>query len=107
MMGELLGGDPVGGPSELRKHLRREFSRRAWIDVGKGAAPLLCMVYDISDTGVGIRLATDDPFPAQFNLLFNPTGRPGRRCRVVWQDGHRIGCDFVGREPLKKRKLFG
>jgi hypothetical protein len=45
--------------SELRKHPRKHYGRPAWIDVGDGS-PRLCMVYDLSETGVGIRLATDE-----------------------------------------------
>jgi hypothetical protein len=90
--------------SELRKHPRKHYGRPAWIDVGDGS-PRLCMVYDLSETGVGIRLATDETPPAQFTLLFTRTGRPSRRCRVLWQDGHRIGCEFVDRVLLNKRKL--
>jgi PilZ domain len=89
--------------SELRKYTRRQYGRPAWIDVGNGAALRLCKVFDISETGVGIRLATDDALPAQFTLLFTPKGLPGRRCRVVWQNGHHLGCEFVGRAPLKER----
>lgn len=97
----------VTGGQNLRKDPRRQYGRPAWIDVGKGAGLLLCLVYNISDTGVGMRLATDDTLPAQFTLLFTPTGRPGRRCRVVWQDGHRLGCEFVERKPFSKRNLVG
>lgn len=90
--------------SELRKNPRKHFGRPAWIDVGKGVPLLLCVVYDVSDTGAGMKLSTEDTLPAKFSLLFSPTGRPGRRCRVVWQDGHRVGCEFVERVPFKKRK---
>ena len=55
----------VTGGQNLRKDLRRQYGRPAWLDVGKGAGLLLCLVYDISDTGVGMRLATDDTLPAQ------------------------------------------
>jgi len=88
--------------AELRKYQRKHYGRPAWIDIGKATALRLCRVYDISETGAGITLATDDALPEQFTLLFTPNGRPGRRCRVVWQDGHRLGCEFVGRAPLKK-----
>jgi hypothetical protein len=88
---------------ELRKHPRRHYGRTAWIDFGKGAPLLLCRIYDISETGAGMTLATDDTLPSKFTLLFTPTGRPGRRCRVVWQDGHRLGCEFVERVPLKRQ----
>jgi len=86
---------------ELRKYPRRHYGRPAWLDVGSGAELVLCLVYDISETGAGIKLSCDDTLPAQFTLLFSPTGRPGRRCRVVWQNGHQLGCEFVGRKPLK------
>lgn len=96
----------VTGDQNLRKDPRRQYIRPAWIDVGNGVALRLCRVADISETGAGISLATDDTLPAQFTLLFTPTGRPGRRCRVVWQDGHRLGCEFVERKPFSKRKLL-
>ena len=88
--------------AELRKYQRKHYGRPAWIDIGKATALRLCRVYDISETGAGLTLATDDALPEKFTLLFTPNGRPGRRCRVVWQDGHRLGCEFVGRAPLKK-----
>lgn len=85
------------GGSELRRNRRRTFNRAAWIDIGGGAPLRLCMVHDISDSGAGITLAADEKLPREFILLFSPRGRPGRRCRLVWQDGHRTGCTFTAR----------
>jgi hypothetical protein len=57
---------------ELRKQPRKAYGRSAWIDAGSGDVLLECVVYDISDTGAGVKLASDATLPAQFTILFTP-----------------------------------
>jgi hypothetical protein len=55
------------------------------------------MINDLSESGAGITLSTDDKVPEEFILLFSPRGIVGRRCRLAWQDGHNLGCKFTHR----------
>lgn len=92
-----MGTEKVGNQTDKRKARRRTFGRPGWIDIGGGTPLRLCMINDLSDTGAGITLATEDNLPREFILLFSPRGRVGRRCRLVWQTGHRMGCLFTHR----------
>jgi PilZ domain len=85
------------GQTELRRHPRRPFSRLGWIDVGRGAALRLCTINDLSETGAGISLQSEEELPVQFDLFFAPRRGVGRRCRVVWKSGHEVGCKFTHR----------
>jgi hypothetical protein len=88
-------------PVHLAAKFRNDSSRRllrqiAWIDAGGNTALRECILYNISDRGAGIILASHETLPAEFILLFSPNGRPGRHCRLAWQDGNKIGCEFEG-----------
>lgn len=45
----------------------------------------------------GVRLVVDEPHTVrrQFSLLLKRDAVPGKRCRVVWRDGHEIGAEFI------------
>lgn len=83
--------------AERRKHARYAFSRVGWIDIGKGRPLILCMINDLSDTGARITIPSAQNLPKEFILLFTPQRGVGRRCRLIWQAGHDIGCKFTHR----------
>jgi PilZ domain len=81
--------------AELRKHPRKQIHHAAWIYLG-GDTPLRsCTIYDISNTGVRITLATEEEIPAEFTLLLTADGRARRRCSVIWRDGFNVGAEFI------------
>lgn len=74
--------------NELRKSPRFELHYLAQIDTD-GAAPLTCMICDISAEGAKLTLPGDHPIPDEFTLLFR------RRCRIVRHYDGQIGVKFV------------
>jgi PilZ domain-containing protein len=80
--------------AKFRDSARRGLNQTAWIHCGDNAALRECMLHNISEQGAGIILASDETMPVEFFLLFSPSGRPGRHCRLAWQDGNKIGCEF-------------
>jgi hypothetical protein len=82
------------GP-ERRKHPRKTIIDTAWIASQDGTPPRVCVVWDISQGGARLTLASDEALPDQFILLESRGDTNGRRCRVVWRSPEHIGIQFL------------
>ena len=67
-----------------------ELHHLAQIECDAPAAPLTCIIWDISAEGANLTVADERQIPDEFTLLFR------RRCRVVHHGDGRIGVRFVG-----------
>jgi hypothetical protein len=68
--------------------------RTAEVLVGSNELPILCVIWDMSESGA--RLAVARPLlnlPPSFTLLLE--GKVQRKCEVVWTDTRDIGVRFV------------
>ena len=74
--------------------VRRKTQQDAWIAIDGSFAVRHCVVLDVSDSGIKLRL--DDPdFAAQrFELKFARAGK-GRHCKTVWRKGRELGATFL------------
>jgi hypothetical protein len=74
---------------------RKKVGSDAWIRSDVGFSMRKCVIADISDGGV--RLKVDDPkgVSSQFVLLNSREAMQGRRCRVKWRNGSQIGAEFL------------
>lgn len=79
---------------DLRKATRKALGADAWIRLGSGFAVRACKVTDVSDTGVQITVLDAQPLPNEFTLLMSRNAT-GRRARVKWRRGAKIGAEFV------------
>lgn len=74
--------------SERRKGIRHDLHYLAQIDRGGGAAPLSCIISDISVGGAKLTVGAQE-VPEEFTIVFR------RRCRVVRRSDGQIGVQFV------------
>lgn len=79
---------------DQRKATRKKVGANAWIRLGGGFATRPCSVTDISDTGVQITVLDAEPLPNEFSLLMS-RGGAGRRARVKWRRGSKVGAEFI------------
>jgi hypothetical protein len=63
--------------------------------VDNGFAMRACTVVDLSATGVQITLDASEKIPSEFTFVISKTAGPGRRARVKWRRGSRVGAEFL------------
>ena len=79
---------------DKRKAKRRPMRRTAEVLFGPNELPILCVIWDMSESGA--RLAAARPLmnlPPSFTLLLE--GKVQRKCEVVWTDARYVGVKFV------------
>jgi PilZ domain len=80
---------------EFRNSPRKDSASNAWIRLEEGFAVRPCTVVDLSDTGVQIVIDGTGSVAGVFSLLLTRSAGAGRRCRVKWRRGSRIGAEFL------------
>lgn len=83
------------GRRENRKARRIKSGSVAWIRLDEGFAVRRCKVVDVSDTGVQINMDRPEAVAGVFRLLLTRTAGTGRRCKVKWRRGTKIGAQFL------------
>jgi len=82
-------------PEERRREPRRPLYRVARIQLGNGALPRECVVMDISDGGVRLRVDGFD-VPDEFVLLLSGhLITEESKYKVVWRLDQEIGAKFM------------
>ena len=79
---------------ESRAAKRMAVSQDAWIKLGGGFAVRSCKIVDWSQSGVRLRLSTDEALPSTFQVLFS-RGAAGRACRLKWRRGKEVGAEYI------------
>ena len=82
------------GP-ERRKHPRKTVIDTAWIDAQDGTPPHVCVLWNISEGGARLTLASEETLSDEFILLRFRGDTKGRRCGVVWRSPEHIGIKFL------------
>jgi hypothetical protein len=82
-----------------RKAPRRQLRYTAWISPGPKKLQG-CVVADISDFGARLHVENSKTVPDGFVLLLSASGKPKRKCRVIWRKGAQIGVEFE--KPLSR-----
>ena len=62
------------------------------LDPGKGASPFTCFVWDISESGIRLKLSERRPLPPVVHILI---GNVRKAAKVVWQKGDQVGLQFL------------
>jgi PilZ domain len=83
--------------TERRKSERLAVRASAKILLRDSAAPLDCVVTNVSDGGARLHLRGAD-LPDVFSLQFADGKR--RDCRVVWRQGAEIGVSFIDKPQV-------
>ena len=84
---------------DKRKAQRRQLRYTAWISLGPKKLQG-CVVSDISDSGARLDVENSKTVPISFVLLLSRSGKPKRKCRLVWRKGAQIGVEFE--KPLSR-----
>jgi hypothetical protein len=79
--------------ADKRKAQRRQLRYTAWISLGPKKLQG-CVVADVSDVGARLGVENSKTVPNNFVLLLSASGKPKRKCRVVWRKGAEIGVEF-------------
>jgi len=78
---------------ERRTELRQHTNIRGLARYGASSHEKPCTVSDLSRGGAGLTFASTFGVPRQFQLLIDGE-TSARHCRVVWEDGKRLGVQF-------------
>ena len=84
---------------DKRKTHRRQLRYTAWISLGPKKLQG-CVVADVSDSGARLDVENSTTVPDSFVLLLSASGKPKRKCRVIWRKGAQIGVEFE--KPLAR-----
>ena len=84
---------------DKRKAHRRQLRYTAWVSLGPKKLQG-CVVADISDSGARLGVENSKAVPTNFVLLLSASGKPKRKCRVVWRKSGQIGVEFE--KPLAR-----
>ena len=84
---------------DKRKTHRRQLRYTAWISLGPKKLQG-CVVADVSDSGARLDVDNSKTVPDSFVLLLSASGKPKRKCRVIWRNGVQIGVEFE--KPLAR-----
>lgn len=88
--------DLFGNWRERRKHARHKVITTAWLRLGDGTVPHVCVLWDVSERGARLSLTDMDVVPTKFILLLERDAPSGTSCRIVWRSRDHIGLEFIG-----------
>jgi hypothetical protein len=86
------------GP-ERRKYPRKTHIETAWIDAEDGTPPHVCVLWDISEGGAKLTLASHKALPDEFILRKSRDDTKGKRCAVAWRSADQMGIRFLSPGP--------
>ena len=103
-----LKATPMPSPENRRRSQRRILNRPARIYFGPGNMQRDCIVTDISDGGVRLRIDSAD-VPDEFVLLLAEDGYSykERAYQVVWRLGPELGAKFLGQARRSPSRVKG
>jgi hypothetical protein len=76
--------------SEKREHVGGTYLVK--LDPGKGVPPFTCFVWDISESGIRLKLSERANLPPVVHILI---GNVRKAAKVIWQKGDQVGLQFV------------
>jgi hypothetical protein len=76
-----------------RQVKRHHMLKHAKILAAGSVAPIDCMVYDLTNTGAGLRISPEDSVPDCFELVIG-SADSSRNCHVLWRNNERLGVIF-------------
>jgi hypothetical protein len=80
---------------ERRKHPRQAVIETGWIRIEREASPFVCVIWDISQGGARVAVASLDAISDEFTLMLERDATCGTRCRVAWRTEEQIGLEFL------------
>jgi hypothetical protein len=62
------------------------------LDPGKGLHPFTCFVWDISESGIRLKLSEQADLSSVVHIII---GNVRKAAKVVWQKGDQVGLQFL------------
>ena len=62
------------------------------LDPGSGRSPFTCFVWDISESGIRLKLSENSELPPIVHIII---GEVRKRARVVWRKADHVGLEFL------------
>lgn len=90
--------------NDSRKSARRGVRHGAWIFIGRSAPLIPCMLLDVSETGVRLKVDPAVKVTADFILVLSRDKRLNRRCRLIWRDAGVVGARFLVRHSITSKQ---
>jgi hypothetical protein len=86
------------GPNK-RRALRRDVHYPVAIEHLADGATTSCLIEDVSQTGVRLRVKDNAALPEEFILRLGANRVSHRHCRLVWREGDTVGVRFIDEKP--------
>ena len=83
------------GRREQRRHARDKVVTTAWLRLKDDTIPFVCVLWDVSEGGARLTVASKAKIPDEFTLTLTRDALNGTSCRVVWRLREQIGIQFV------------
>ena len=80
---------------EQRRHARHKVVTTAWLRLKDDTIPFVCVLWDVSEGGARLTVASKATIPDEFTLMLARDAPSGTSCRVVWRLREQIGIQFV------------
>ncbi len=80
---------------EQRQSPRFRTDALAWVDTEDGSEARHCTLWDTSEAGARITIASPSDVPQEFSLVLSSDGKTRRRCRVIWRSDEQLGACYV------------
>lgn len=88
--------------AENRRGRRRRMLKAASISFNEKFSAIPCTVRDMSETGVQLQVENIALVPSEFTVHI-PLDGIQVRCRRTWQQGSRLGAEFISRPEASSR----
>jgi hypothetical protein len=90
--------------NDSRKSARRGVRHGAWIFIGRSAPLIPCMLLDVSESGVRLKIDPATKVTGDFILVLSRDKRLNRRCRLIWRDAGVVGARFLVRHSIAPKQ---
>ena len=78
---------------DRRSVKRTQMLKHGRIVVAHSATTIDCMIYDLTNSGAGLRVSPGEVVPDRFELIFD-SPLFSRKCQVQWRNNERLGVAF-------------
>jgi hypothetical protein len=85
---------PMIPRTEQRQSERNSANTAAVIRLENGDRTIPCLVSNLSEGGAKLVVGEPEQLPSEFILFLRPNSPVGRRCKVIWRIGDKIGVRF-------------
>ena len=86
-----------------RRFFRRALNQPAWIERGSNNLLERCTLVDLCEIGARLTIGDVYDLPDMFALHLTRGSEPSQRCRVIWQQNHEVGVEFLSKALLEHK----